>query len=113
MKFESLLVIQTKSDMSAHATQPGLASPRTLLRSGSRILEWNNHRAGKYARGRYGRFWGQCLISFTEATVERLARLEQNVINGRDEALVAFKESLAGELSMIAVAVSRLVIHVF
>ena len=70
-------------------------------------MEWNNSRAGKYARDRYGRFWGQCLVSFTEATIERLARLEQNVINGPDEALLAFKDSLAGELSMIAVAVSR------
>lgn len=80
-------------------------SGRTLLRTGSRILEWNNHRAGEYAKARYGPFLGPLLVYFAEATVERMVRLEQNIINGQDEDSMAFKTSLASELSMVAVAV--------
>lgn len=77
----------------------------TLLRTGTRILEWNNRRAGEYAKARYGASWGPILVAFTEATIERLVLLEENVIDGGDEGLLAFKTSLTSELSMVAVAV--------
>ncbi|KAL8722978.1 MAG: hypothetical protein Q9181_007383, partial [Wetmoreana brouardii] len=75
-----------------------------ILRTGSRILEWNNHRAGEYAKARYGTSQGAVLTWFTEATVERLMRFEQDIINGQDEDLLGCKTSLASELSMVAVA---------
>ena len=76
-----------------------------IQRTGSKLLEWNNRQAEKYAIDRYGSVWGRCLANFAAAAVERQLRLEQDVIVGEDEDLMAFKQSLAGELSMIAVAV--------
>ena len=84
---------------------PGDERKHTLRRTGSKILEWNNRYAKEYARRRYGPFLGRCLAWFTEATIERLARLESNVLHGTDEDLTAFKQTLAGELTMVAVAV--------
>ncbi len=92
--------------MSSNNARVQSGSSGTLAQAGTRLLEWNNQRAGEYARARYGGFWGQILILFTEATVERLVKLELSVIDGRDEELMAFKKSLEGELTMIAVAVS-------
>ncbi|KAL8637103.1 MAG: hypothetical protein Q9228_005587 [Teloschistes exilis] len=83
---------------------PHAPNGHALLRTGSRILEWNNRRAGEYAKARYGAFWGPILVAFTEATIERLVRLEQDVIDGPNECLLGFKTSLASELSMVAVA---------
>ncbi|KAL8703808.1 MAG: hypothetical protein Q9201_003023 [Fulgogasparrea decipioides] len=83
---------------------PSVPGRQGIIRTGSRILEWNNRRAGEYAKARYGTFRGAILTCFTEATVERLMRLEEDIINGQDEDLIGFKTSLASELSMIAVA---------
>ncbi|KAG8534062.1 uncharacterized protein KY384_000905 [Bacidia gigantensis] len=82
------------------------ARSHTRRRSGSKLLEWKNQHAKGYAKHRYGPVWGRCLACFAKATVERLVRLEHDVIGGEDADLVAFKLSLAGELSMVAVAVS-------
>ncbi|KAL9579230.1 MAG: hypothetical protein Q9212_005227 [Teloschistes hypoglaucus] len=83
---------------------PHAPNDHTFLRTVSRILEWRNRRAGEYAKARYGASWGPILVACTEATIERLVRLEQDVIDGPDECLLGFKTSLASELSMVAVA---------
>ena len=82
-----------------------ILSASGIRHTGSKLLEWNNRQAQKYAIDRYGSVWGRCLANFAAAAVERQLRLEEDIIVGEDEDLMAFKQSLAGELSMIAVAV--------
>ncbi|KAL8949413.1 MAG: hypothetical protein Q9183_007606 [Haloplaca sp. 2 TL-2023] len=77
---------------------------QTFLRTGSQLLDWNNRRAREYATARYGRARGSLLMYFTEATIERMVRLEEEIVNGTDAGSMAWKTSLSNELSMVAVA---------
>ena len=85
---------------------PTTSSPNeTLEQTGSRLQEWNSDREERYAKDRYGRLCGTFLKILSNSMIERLVESEYEALHGTDEDLKAWKSSMAGELSMVAVAV--------
>ena len=62
---------------------------QTLEEIGSGPLEMSSDREARYAKDRYGKFWGSFLNIFSNSIIERLVEFEHEALRGTDEDLKA------------------------